>query len=141
MARIAGGGSNDVIGAFTCSHSAVMAVRAQIRRLAVIYGQCKRAPSWTRSMTGVAVVTGNGMSRTLSSGNVTVVTTTALLRRLSMVERHNDRRPHIGGMASVTQITGQWMIGRLEGTGTDAIVASRTGAGLPGNSGVIEHSH
>ena len=63
---------------------------------------------------------------------------TALLGGLIMRKRRDHRNPGVCGMTRIAKIAGQWMIARFEGTRTDTVVTTGTGAGLTCHRGMIK---
>ena len=78
------------------------------------------------------------MGGTLASGDGAVMAETALLIGFAMVKRRDQWPPGVGGMTSIAQIAGQWMITRFKRARTDAVVTTGAGAGLSGHRGVIK---
>jgi hypothetical protein len=74
----------------------------------------------------------------LALSNIAVMAENTLFCGLVVRKWRNHRGPSIGGMTSVTQIAGQWMVTRFEGARTHAIMASGTGTSLTGDGSVIK---
>ena len=127
-------------GAFAGGHRTVVASIARCCRLCVINGHRKRPPSGAGGMAAVTVVGALRVSAALTDGYGAVMAEATLLISFGMGKRRGHRQPDGGGMASVAQITGQWVIAGFEGAWTDTVVTAGASAGLPRHGRVIKRS-
>ena len=94
MASIALSGSCNMAGAFAGGHRTVVASIARRRRLSVINGHGKHAPTCANAMTAVAGVAGERMCCRLTYCSSAIVTTNTGIRSFIMRERQYYRQPN-----------------------------------------------
>jgi hypothetical protein len=106
VARCAG---HYVIGSFAGGDVAVVTVFASIAGLAMVYGQSKRPPTGTGGMTTLTQV-GRQRMRCRFIGSISPgVTRRATVRRLSVIERRDQRQEQICSMTGIAYISGHRM--------------------------------
>ena len=105
MTTVARGGGHYMVGAFAGGYSTVVAILAGIGGLCVVDGHDKRTPARTGGVATVAGVGGVWMGATLAAGGGAVVAAAALIGGLGVING-GQRRPHVGVVAGVAQITG-----------------------------------
>ena len=80
------------------------------------------------------------MSGTLTDSNGTIMTVLTHICRLSVIKWHDDRYPHISGMASIALFAGQRMGGRFVSARTHTVMTAGTVARLTCYGGVIKQN-
>ena len=78
------------------------------------------------------------MRGALTDSDSGIMAIAATVSGLAVVERYDDRLPHVGGMAGIAQFTGHRVGGGLVGPAADTIMATGAVARLPRDGAVVK---